>query len=107
MSRNQSTIYILQKVKVQALEIPNQDILDFEYDDFTEDEEIPKTPTRPGGKSIRIDQPPTDLLDIPSSPTDSNIVMEEVHKTQQFRTANMPRNCRYTYIPTETPDCSE
>ena len=31
----------------KPLEIPNQDILDFEYDDFTEDEEIPKTPTRP------------------------------------------------------------
>ncbi|EFX60346.1 hypothetical protein DAPPUDRAFT_277962 [Daphnia pulex] len=62
----------------KPLDIPNQDILDFEYDDFTEDEETPKTPTRPGGKSIRIDQPPTDLLDIPSSPTDSNIIMEEV-----------------------------
>jgi hypothetical protein len=62
----------------KPLELPNHDILDFEYDDFTEDEENPKTPTRPGGKSIRIDQPPTDLLDIPSSPTDSNIIMEEV-----------------------------
>jgi len=42
----------------KPLELPNHDILDFEYDDFTEDEENPKTPTRPGGKSIRIDQPP-------------------------------------------------